>query len=74
NSVFKSDSPTYNCVSWVRQALQALGESEERREILAWKMVRDAVMLYMMKKCDKGHFYWEGDWDISKVPTYDLIE
>ncbi|KAF8119968.1 hypothetical protein EV363DRAFT_1408816 [Boletus edulis] len=71
-----SDSPTWNCVSWVRQALQALGESEGilGRRNLGWEMVRDAAMRYVTKKRDEGRFSQEGDWDTSKVPTYDLIE
>ncbi|KAF8123985.1 hypothetical protein EV363DRAFT_1178782, partial [Boletus edulis] len=65
-----------DCISWIRQALQALGESERRRgrrdsSIGDGEGCSDALC---DEKCDKGRFSWEGDWDISKVPTYDLIE
>ncbi|KAF8135536.1 hypothetical protein EV363DRAFT_1294395 [Boletus edulis] len=38
------------------------------RRVLAWKMVRDAAMLYVTKKRVEGRFSQESDWNTSKVP------
>ncbi|OJZ82151.1 hypothetical protein ASPFODRAFT_64201 [Aspergillus luchuensis CBS 106.47] len=66
----------WNCVAWVREALQrlradgtALGTS-----VIEWETVRAAAMSYCQKKKDQHRFDGQGNFDLRKAPTYDLIE
>ncbi|KAH8586530.1 hypothetical protein B0O99DRAFT_656801 [Bisporella sp. PMI_857] len=68
--------PGWNCVAWIKEALDALradgkvsGTSEPE-----WQRVRDRVMEYVQQKKDEHRFDGMGDFDMSKPPTYDLLE
>lgn len=80
NSVFravrvKSTEPSWNCVSWVQEALQGL--EEDRKAIgtskIDWSSVRDAAMRYMEQKTSQHRFDGQGTFDMSKVATWDLL-
>jgi len=66
----------WNCVSWVQEALswadsdgKALGTCHKD-----WTFVKDTAMWYVAKKATDHRFDGEGQFDQSKVPTWDAIE
>ncbi|KAF1993982.1 hypothetical protein P154DRAFT_625054 [Amniculicola lignicola CBS 123094] len=66
----------WNCVSWVQEALswgahdgKALGSCQTD-----WTHVRDTAMWYIAKKAAEHRFDGQGQFDLSKVPTWDAIE
>ena len=72
----RQEQANWNCVFWVKEALEehkadskAIGTS-----VLDWGSVRDGVMGYTQKKKDEPRFDGKGNIDMSKVPTFDLIE
>ncbi|GAB7340152.1 hypothetical protein MBLNU457_6632t2 [Dothideomycetes sp. NU457] len=71
-----SNDPEWNCVIWVKEALEALQQVSKAmgRSILDWQIVRDAVMDYLQKKKDQGRWREEGGYNTKVVPTYDLLE
>ncbi|RAH87404.1 hypothetical protein BO86DRAFT_394206 [Aspergillus japonicus CBS 114.51] len=75
NTAIGQDSPGWNCVSWVQEALGML--SPDSRALGArmpdWERVRDAVMDYCQRKKDQHRFDGNGDFDMSFIPTYDLM-
>jgi hypothetical protein len=63
-------------VLWIKQALEnlevdgkALGTS-----VTEWGTVGVGVMTYCQRKKDQHRFDGKGNFDMSKVLTYDLIE
>ena len=73
----KQDDPQWNCVSWVRQVLQAL-EAQKKNGLgsseLGWTVVRDAAMRFCQEKRDQHRFDGTGTFDMSKIATFDLVE
>ncbi|MCJ1246429.1 hypothetical protein MMC30_003636 [Trapelia coarctata] len=84
-------SESWNCVSWVKDALEALrGDGERERvpvlqrglenekalgtHILEWEMVRDASMRYCAEKRVQRRFDGKADFDMKRIPTFDLLE
>ncbi len=66
----------WNCVFWIKEVLEKLkGETKAlgTKEI-EWEKVRDGAMVYCRRKKDEHRFDGKGNFDMSKVPTYDLIE
>ncbi|KAI9816366.1 MAG: hypothetical protein M1832_005123 [Thelocarpon impressellum] len=70
------NDPRWNCVEWVRNALEALradghalGTSQ-----LDWNRVRDAAMRYCQQKKDQHRFDGMGAFNSSEAATYDLLE
>jgi len=66
----------WNCVSWAQEALswaahdsKALGSCR-----IDWTHVKDTAMWYVEKKATEHRFDGEGQFDQSKVPTWDAIE
>ncbi|KAF9693545.1 hypothetical protein EKO04_008470 [Ascochyta lentis] len=66
----------WNCVSWVQEALawaaqdgKALGTC-----LTDWKVVRDTAMWYVAKKAADHRFDGQGQFDQSRVATWDAIE
>ena len=71
--------PAWNCVAWVREALETLGGAGVlgRSAVLEWSRVRDASMAYAQKKAAEHRFDGKaepGRFDTAKVPTYDLLQ
>jgi hypothetical protein len=68
--------PGWNSVLWVQEVLQGLKEDSKAlgTSIVDWKEVRDAAMSYVQRKKDEHRFNGEGDFDMHKAPTFDLIE
>ena len=71
------DDATWNCVSWVKDALTAVATNRTAvmgNSILDWKSVRAAVMAYCQRKKDQHRFDGLGNFDTAKIPTFDLLE
>ena len=67
---------TWNCVTWVQEALEALRADPKAlgTSVVEWQKVRNAAMEYCQKKKDQHRFDGQGNFDMSKAATYDLIE
>lgn len=65
----------WNCVGWVKEALDVVCSDGQTvgRCVRDWGRVRDCTMEYCREKIDEGRFDGSGGFDISIVPTYDLI-
>lgn len=81
NSVLKSTGikatqPGWNCVVWVKEALQGLEEDGKAlgTSKTNWTSVRDAAMRYVEQKNAQGRFNGKGKFDRSKVATWDMLE
>ncbi|RMZ90940.1 hypothetical protein DV736_g1832, partial [Chaetothyriales sp. CBS 134916] len=72
----KQGQPGWNCVSWVKEALESLDANQTAlgTRVTAWETVRNEAMAYCQRKRDQHRFDGQGDFDMSKVPTFDLIE
>jgi hypothetical protein len=72
----KQDVAGWNCVGWVKEALQNLEMDGKAlgTAVTDWTKVRNAVMEYCQQQKDKHRFDGQGNYDMTKVPTYDLIE
>lgn len=66
----------WNCVLWVKDALTYLERSKSilGRSVIEWETVRRAAMSYCQQKIDQHRFDGKGKFDISRVPTFDLIQ
>ncbi|KAF8447637.1 hypothetical protein L210DRAFT_3526868, partial [Boletus edulis BED1] len=67
--------PGWTCVSWVKEALEQLGEdgSALGRRVLEWDTVRDAAMQYCRRKKDEHRFDGTREIDTDSTATYDLL-
>jgi hypothetical protein len=73
-NVVQGDS-TWNCISWVREALEALRADGKAlgTSQLDWNIVRDTAMKYCEDK-KLQHRFEVGNFNATKAPTYDLLE
>jgi len=72
----RQDVAGWNCVGWVKEALQSL-EADGKAlgtGVTEWTRVKTTAMEYCDRKKKEHRFQSQGDYDMSKVPTYDLIE
>lgn len=71
----KQGEPGWNCVFWVKEALEALVDGKVMgTSVLDWNKVRHTAMSYCQEKKDLHRFDGKGDFDMSKAATYDLIQ
>lgn len=72
----RPDEPGWNCVWWVKEALQALKADGKTlgTSVVDWETVRDVAMRYVQKKKDEHRFDGKGNFDMQKAATFDLIE
>lgn len=75
----RGGQPGWNCVEWVKEALAILqnGNKALGSSVLDWVTVRDTAMWYVEKKSREHRFDGlaaPGQFDTSKVSTYDLLE
>ncbi|KAI9823443.1 MAG: hypothetical protein M1832_002454 [Thelocarpon impressellum] len=70
------DDPTWTCKVWVINALAALraNGSSLGTCLLDWETVSNTAMGYCQQKKDQHRFDGRGDFDMSRVATYDLLE
>jgi hypothetical protein len=72
----KQGEQGWNCVLWIKEALEKF-EADDKvlgTSVIEWERVRDGAMTYCQRKKDQHRFDGKGNFDMSKVPTYDLIE
>ncbi|KAH6628525.1 hypothetical protein F5144DRAFT_579284 [Chaetomium tenue] len=75
----RGSEPQWNRVEWVKEALEILQRDGKAvgTSVLGWHAVRDAAMQFVEKKAAEHRFDGRaepGQFDISKVATYDLLE
>lgn len=66
----------WNCVFWVKEALENLERSKGvvGTSVIEWESVRDAALSYCQRKKDQHRFDGKGDFDMSRVATFDLTQ
>jgi hypothetical protein len=74
----KGGQPGWNCVEWVREALEALDNDGKvlGTSVTDWQTIRDAALQYVRHKEAQHRFDGKaqpGQFDTSRVPTYDLV-
>lgn len=76
NTPIMQSQPNWNCVSWIMDVLHRLASDGNAvgTGVLQWQKVRDGAMGYCQKKKDGHRFDGRGSYDLTKAPTYDLIE
>lgn len=72
----RKDEAGWNCVSWVKEAIEALQADGKAlgTSILDWKKVSSEAMAYCQRKKDQHRFDGQGQFNMQKVATYDLLE
>ncbi|RAK96309.1 uncharacterized protein BO80DRAFT_229635 [Aspergillus ibericus CBS 121593] len=72
----RQDQVGWNCVVWIREALERLKADNTAlgTSVIDWETVRNASMAYCQRKKDQHRFDGQGNFDMAKAPTYDLIE
>lgn len=76
NTPLRQGQPGWNCVAWVKEALETLKDDGKAlgTKVLQWEIVRNEAMSYCQRKKDQHRFDGQGNFDIKKAPTYDLIQ
>jgi hypothetical protein len=76
NTPIRQGQPGWNCVLWVKEALETLKPDPKAlgTSVVEWEKVRSGAMDYCQRKKDQHRFDGQGNFDMEKVPTYDLIE
>lgn len=72
----REDQEGWNCVSWVKEALESL-EKDDRAlgtSVTKWGVVREGALSYVIRKKAEHRFDSEGEFDISLVPTWSLLD
>ncbi|KAK2756211.1 hypothetical protein FQN54_005619 [Arachnomyces sp. PD_36] len=66
----------WTCRIWVRDALASLAADEGvlGTSITLWATVENTAKQYVRRKKDQHRFDGQVQWDMEKVPTWDLIE
>ncbi|KAF2137375.1 uncharacterized protein K452DRAFT_291630 [Aplosporella prunicola CBS 121167] len=72
----RQGQPGWNCVGWVKEVLETLAADKKAlgTSVTDWGKVRNAAMGYVQSKKDQHRFDGQGNFDMGKIPTYDLIE
>ena len=75
NAPIRGNQDGWNCVEWVKEALSILTEDRKclGTRVTDWQLVRDTAMNYVQPKKEHHRFDGKGNFDTSKVATYDLI-
>ncbi|OQE85797.1 hypothetical protein PENNAL_c0023G00891 [Penicillium nalgiovense] len=68
--------PGWNCVAWVKEALETLQADNKAlgTSMLEWSIVRNVAIAYCQRKKDQHRFDGQGNFDMRKAPTYDLLQ
>ena len=75
NTPIRQGQPGWNCVAWVKEALETLKADNKAlgTSVLDWNKVRDVSMGYCQRKKDEHRFDGQGNFDMKKPATYDLL-
>jgi hypothetical protein len=76
NVPIKQGEPGWNCVIWVKEAIEALRADGKAlgTSRTVWQYVRDTAMWYIEKKKNEHRFDGLANFDIKQSATYDLLE
>ena len=76
NTPVREDQPGWNCVAWVKEALESLANDSKAlgTSVTEWDKVRNAAMEYCQQKKDQHRFNAWSNFDMGKTPTYDMLE
>ncbi|EFE44655.1 hypothetical protein TRV_00582 [Trichophyton verrucosum HKI 0517] len=76
NTPVREDQPGWNCVAWVKEALESLANDSKAlgTSVTEWDKVRNAAMEYCQQKKDQRRFNAWSNFDMNKTPTYNLLE
>ena len=76
NTPIRQDMAGWSCVGWVQEVLQGLEADEEAlgTGVTEWATVKIAAMEYCEWKMAERRFNGQVNYDMTQVPTYDLIE
>lgn len=75
NTPIRQGQPGWNCVSWVKEALEMLKADTKAlgTSVVEWEKVRNGAMDYCQQKKDQHCFDGQGNFNTEKAPTYDLM-
>lgn len=75
NTPIRQGTNDWNCVHWMHEALKRLDADSMAlgTRVTEWGSVR-GIIKYCQKKEDEHRFDGKGNFDMSKVPTYDLLK
>lgn len=69
--------PNWRCRQWVIDAIRALAASSgvvgRSVDLGNWQAIEDTAKRYANEKIEAGRFRMEGDWDMSLIPTFDMM-
>lgn len=69
-----NNDPSFNCVAWVRNALEVLAEGKVARSAnLDWNRIRQKALRYCLEKTVQHRFDGRGSFDLDRVATYDTL-
>lgn len=76
NTPIRQGVAGWNCVGWVQEALQGLKADGKvlGTGVTEWTKVKNTAMEYCERKKEEHRFDGQGNYDMTKVPTYDLVE
>jgi hypothetical protein len=76
NTPIRQGVAGWNCVGWVQEALQSLKADRKAlgTAMTEWTKVKNTAMEYCERKKEEHRFDGQGNYDMTKVPTYDLVE
>ncbi|KAK5093765.1 hypothetical protein LTS08_008829 [Lithohypha guttulata] len=71
-----NNDPGWNCVTWLRSALALIAQdvSLMGTSSLGWEAVKATALKYCEQKAAQGRFNGTSKFDMSKVPTFDLLQ
>jgi hypothetical protein len=69
------DDTDWNCKNWVKDSLRALEEDGKSLGTAQtdWAYVQQMAYWYVDLKKSQKRFDGTGDWDVMKVPTFDVL-
>ncbi|KAJ5738067.1 hypothetical protein N7493_001222 [Penicillium malachiteum] len=75
NTPIREGQPGWNCVFWVKEALERLQVDPKAlgTNAVEWVNVRNSAMDYCQRKKDQHRFDGQGNFNMRKAPTYDLM-
>ncbi|KAJ8128064.1 hypothetical protein O1611_g5570 [Lasiodiplodia mahajangana] len=76
NIPVRPDVPNWNCVGWVREAVEAALKDSEAlsSSITSWEAVKEKSLWYIQKKTVEHRFDGQGNFSGQKAATWDMLE
>lgn len=76
STAIKGGQPGWNCVWWVREALEGLSRDGRAlgASVTSWESVRNTAMRYVEAKKAQHRFDGKGGHDMTQAATWDLLE